>query len=133
MAEKTKAEQLMQQFLKTPEMQECSTFAGKINNQLDPGDTVPVTINVPKAFIRLTDFLEQKRVGGSSGKPRPAGSVLNQILLNDLHEQLHALTTGPLTFAHYRELWNSYCDANGAPEEKLRGPLDPEHTLEGPF
>jgi hypothetical protein len=57
--------------------------AGSITNKLDPGDTVSIKIEVPKEFIRLTEFLKQKRVSGAKVAPRPAAKALNQILLNE--------------------------------------------------
>jgi hypothetical protein len=130
----SRAQQLTNLFLKTPEMQECEVTAGSITNKLDPEDTVTVKIEVPKEFIRLTEFLEQKHVGAGA-KPRPAPKVLNQILLNELHDQLHRLIVGPLGFEYYRNLWNRFCDAQGAPEEKID---DGQSTAkqggkEGPF
>ena len=122
-------------FLKTPEMQECVTTADSINNRLNPEDTVTVQIDVPREFIRLTEFLEQKRALASGVEPRPSREVLNQILLNELHDQLHWLITGPARFGYYRALWNIFCDAHGAQEQKIAEPrADEEGTAtDGPF
>jgi hypothetical protein len=135
MAEKNKLEELSRLFGKTPEMQECVKTAGAINSQLDPGDTVPVKIDIPKQFIQLTEFLEQKRATAAGVKPRPAAKVLNQIILNELHDQLHWLVTSPAHYAYYRDLWNHFCDAHDAPEEKIPDPLlgEAKGVQEGPF
>ena len=128
MPKKTRAEELAELFYQTPEMQECKQTAGSITGKLDPGDTVSIKIEVPKEFIRLTEFLEMKRVAGSSVAPRPAAKILNQVMLNELHEQLHWLVVGPVRFAYYRDLWNRFCDAQGAPEEKIPDPTSSPAT-----
>jgi len=132
---KTRAQELTELFYKTPEMQECKQIAGTVNGRLDPDDTVPVTLAVPKEFIRLTDFLEQKRAGEAGVTPRPADKVLNQIMLNELHEQLHWLVVEPAHFGYFRNLWNRFCDQEGAPEEKIADPASGPATggEEGPF
>jgi len=128
------AERLTKLFYKTPEMQECSQTADAINTSLDPKDTVPVQIDVPRQFIRLTEFLEQKRATDAGVTPLTAARVLNQILLNELHDQLHWLVVEPARFRYYRELWNRFCDQQGAPDQKIP---DPQVTAgeggEGPF
>lgn len=133
MPKKTKAAELTELFNKTPEMQECRQTAGSIANKLDPEDTVSIEIDVPKEFIRLTEFLEEKRASGAA--PRPAAKVLSQILQNELHDQLHWLTVSPARYEYYRNLWNHFCDAQGAPEEKIADPASgpAKSTEEGPF
>jgi hypothetical protein len=106
-------------FYKTPEMQECRETADSININLNTDDTVAVQLNIPREFIRLTDFLEQKRALDAGVPPRPADKVLTQILLNELHDQLHALVTGPARFGYYRDLWNRFCDEHNAADLKL--------------
>ena len=135
MPKKTRAEELTDLFYKTPEMQECKQTAGAINNSLDPEDTVSVTLAVPKEFMRLVEFLEEKRADESSVAPRPAEAVLNQILLNELHEQLHWLVVAPARFSYFRNLWNRFCDEQGAPEEKIADPAGgpAKGGEEGPF
>jgi hypothetical protein len=128
------AERLTKLFNKTPEMQECRQTADSINNRLNPDDTVPVQIDVPREFLRLTEFLEQKRSTAAGVVPLPTPKVLNQILLNELHDQLHWLITGPARFSYYRGLWNRFCDEQGAPHQKIP---DPQASAgeggEGPF
>ena len=67
--------------------------------------------------------------------PLPAAKVLNQILLNELHDQLHWLITDPARFSHYRDLWNRFCDQQGAPDQKIPAPQQPTEGEggEGPF
>jgi len=115
----TTAERLSKLFYKTPEMEECRQTADSINNSLNPDDTVPVQINVPREFLRLTEFLEQKRATAAGVVPLPTPKVLNQILLNELHDQLHWLITGPARFSYYRDLWNRFCDEQGAADQKI--------------
>jgi hypothetical protein len=125
----------MKLFYQTPEGRELRQIADSINAKLNVGDTVAVKIDVPKEFIRLTEFLEQKRAIGAGGKPRPAAKVLNQIMLNELHDQLHWLVVGPARFEYFRDLWNRLCDEQGAPEEKFADPTSgpAKSTEEGPF
>ena len=131
----SRAAQLTKLFHQTPEGQELRLTAGSILNKLDPEDTVSIKIDVPKEFVRLTEFLEQKRATGAGGKARPAAKVLNQILINELHDQLHWLVVGPARYEYYRNLWNRFCDEQGAPEEKIADPASgPAKTSEeGPF
>jgi ATP-dependent 26S proteasome regulatory subunit len=132
--QESRAAALTKLFLQTPEMQEFQLVAGTIANKLDPKDTVSITIDIPKQFVRLTEFLEQKLRSGSRVKPRPVAAVLNQILLNELHDQLHWLTVEPAHFSYYRDLWNQFCDEHGAPEEKISDPASaPVKGEEGPF
>jgi hypothetical protein len=128
-------EALARLFHKTPEMRECRLTADSINNRLNQEDTVAVQINVPREFIRLTEFLEQKRAVAAGVEPVPPHKVLSRILQNELHDQLHALITGPARFGYYRELWNHFCDAHGAPEQKIAEPgAGGEGTAsDGPF
>lgn len=133
MSTKTRAQELTAQFNATPEMQECNLTAGSIRNKLDPEDTVSVQIDVPKEFIRLTEFLEKKRTDEAGATPRPASKVLNQIMLNELHEQLHWLVVAPVRFSYYRDLWNRFCDTHGAPEEKIPDGKQTTAGNEGPF
>ena len=135
MSKRTRAEELTETFHRTPEMEECKQMAGSIANKLDPEDTIPIKIDVPKEFIRLTEFLEQKRTTGAGVTPRPAAKVLTQILLNELHDQLHWLTVGPARYEYYRNLWNRFCDQHGAPEEKIADPASSpaQGGEEGPF
>lgn len=130
----SRAAELTKLFYKTPEMQECRQTADSINNSLNPEDTVPVQIDVPREFLRLTEFLEQKRATAAGVVPLPTPKVLNQILLNELHDQLHWLITGPARFSYYRDLWNRFCDEQAAPDQKIP---DPQASAgeggEGPF
>jgi hypothetical protein len=128
------AERLTRLFYKTAEMQECRQTADSINNRLNPEDTVAVQIDVPREFIRLTEFLEQKRATAAGVEPLPPPQVLNQIVLNELHDQLHWLVVEPAHFSHYRELWNRFCDEQGSPQQKISGQTSgQEGGREGPF
>jgi hypothetical protein len=130
----SRAEKLAKLFWKTPEMQECRQTADSIQNGLNEDDTVRVQIDMPREFIRLTEFLEQKRATAAGVEPLPPPKVLNQILLNELHDQLHGLITGPARFRYYRDRWNRFCDAQGAPDQKLPDPLaSAGEGEEGPF
>ena len=130
----SRAAQLTKLFYETAEGRELRQTADSINGKLNMGDTVAVKIDVPKEFIRLTEFLEQKRVLGTPTKPRSVAKVLNQILLNELHDQLHWLVVGPARYEYFRSIWNRFCDAQGAPQEKIAEPAGgPAKAEEGPF
>jgi hypothetical protein len=130
-----RAAELTALFLKTPEMQECKTTAGTLLNQLDDGDTVSLKIELPRALVQLAEFLERKRAEEAGVAAQSAAKVLGNMLRNDLHDELHWLTVGPAHFAYYRNLWNRFCDAQGAPEQKIADPgRRPERGgEEGPF
>ena len=127
----SRAAGLTKLFYQTPEGKELREMADSVKNGLNEDDTVAVQIHVPRQFIRQTEFLEGKRVTDAGGTPRAADRVLNQILLNELHDQLHWLVASPANFSHYRALWNRFCDAQGAPEEKI--PSAESSKEEGPF
>jgi hypothetical protein len=116
------AAELTKLFYKTAEMQDYSLTLAAIEAGLDMEDTVPVKIDVPREFIRLTEFLELKRATAAGVEPLPPQKVLNQIILNELHDQLHGLITGPTRFRYYRDLWNRFCDEQNAPDEKIAAP-----------
>src|SRR5262245_39503527 len=101
MPKKTRSQELTELFHKTPEMQEYTRRVGTINARLDPGDTVSVTLAIPKQFMSLIEFIEEKNAAEAGGKPKPAKKVLNQILVNELHEQLHWAVVEPARFSHY--------------------------------
>ena len=124
------AAELSKLFAQTPEMIEHRQVSGAINNQLDQDDTVPVQLNVPRQFVRLVEFLEQKRAVDEQVTPDSVEKTLNQTMLNMLHQDLHMLITEPLTFPYYQGLWNRFCDVQGAPEQKVG---QPEEKEEGPF
>ena len=136
MPKKSRAAELTELFYKTPEMQECKTTAGTFVNQVHDGNTVSVKIELPRALVQLAEFLERKRAG-EGGKARSAAKVLSAMLLNDLHDELHWLTVEPAHFAYYRNLWNRFCDEQGAPEEKIAEPNAASSAKqgreEGPF
>jgi hypothetical protein len=130
----SRAALLTKLFWKTTEMQECRQTADSINNRLNQEDTVAVQLDVPREFIRLTEFLEQKRATAAGVEPLPPPQVLNQLLLNELHDQLHGLITGPARFGYYRDLWNRFCDEQGAADQKLSDlPASAGEGGEGPF
>jgi hypothetical protein len=125
-AKKSRAEELTELFYKTPEMRECRETAGTVNNRLDSSDTARIRVNIPKAFIPMIELIERNHAADAGRSPRRVEQVLSQILVNELHGQLHWLTTGPAYFEHYRNLWNRFCDAHGAPEEKIPEPDVPK-------
>lgn len=115
-----RAAELTKLFNQTPQMREYRETADAINNKLDTEDLVSVQIGVPRAFLRLVEFLEQKRAQAAGASPAPAEKVLAETLINELHDQLHWLTVEPARFPYYRDLWNRFCDEQGAPAEKLK-------------
>ena len=121
-------------FLKTPEMIEHRKTIGAILNRLDPEDTETVCLQIPKQFLAMLDFTERHDAAAAGRVAAPADQVLNQIVVNELHDQLHWLTVAPARFAYYRNLWNRFCDLHGAADQKIPDPLAPtQQGGEGPF
>ncbi len=118
----SRAAELTKLFYKTAEMQDYTLTLAAINADLDPEDTVPVQIDVPRGLLRLVEFLEQKRASDAGVAPDAAPVVLSQMTVNELQNQLHWLTVEPAHFAHYRNLWNRFCDEQGEPEQKIGAP-----------
>ena len=133
---KTKtAEELTAAFLKTPAMAEHTKIIGTVNAQLDPGDTETVCLQIPKQFLTMLEFVERNNASDEGRKADPAAKVLGQMVLNELHDMLHWLVVAPAHFDRYRDLWNRYCDEQGAPEHKIPTPGEaaPKDGEEGPF
>jgi hypothetical protein len=60
--------------------------------------------------------------------------VLTRIVDNEVQEELHWLVVEPAHFERYRNLWNRFCDEQGAPEHKIGAPQKAEaRGGEGPF
>lgn len=128
------AEELTRAFLKTPEMAEHEKVIGTVNARLDEGDTETVCLQVPKQFLTMLEFVERNNAADAGRTPAPATDVLSQIVKNELHDMLHWLVVQPAHFAHYRNLWNRFCDAQNAPEQKIPDPLaSAKSDEEGPF
>ena len=131
----SRAARLAKLFYETPDGRQLRETVQSINNELDEEDTVSVQLQVPRQFMRLIEFLEGKRAANAGVAPSPADRVLNQLVLNELHDQLHWLSVAPARFAHYRALWNRFCDEQGAPEEKIGDAPEARASggEEGPF
>ena len=128
------AEELTRAFLKTPEMVEHKTVIGTVNARLDDGDTETVCLQIPKQFLTMLEFVERNDAADAGREPATPAAQLNQIVKNDLHEILHWLVVEPVHFAHYRKLWNRFCDEQNAPEQKIPDPLaSVKPDEEGPF
>jgi len=132
---KTKtAEELTAAFLKTPAMVEHTKIIGTVNAQLDPGDTETVCLQIPKQFLTMLEFVERNNASDEGRKADPAAKVLGQMVLNELHNMLHWLVVAPAHFARYRDLWNRFCDQQGAPDQKIpAAQTSAENGGEGPF
>lgn len=126
--------ELTKLFYKTAEMQDYSLSLGAIEAGLDPEDTVPIKIDVPRGFLKLVEFLEKNRAADAGVAPLSPTAVLSRMLVNELHQQFHRLSAEPAHFAYYRNLWNRFCDQQGEPEQKITAPhaVAPEDG-NGPF
>jgi hypothetical protein len=113
------AEELTMAFLKTPEMAEHQKVIGTENARLDEGDTEIVCLQVPKQFLTMLEFVERNNAADAGRTPAPTTDVLSQIVKNELHDMLHWLVVQPAHFAHYRNLWNRFCEEQNAPEQKI--------------
>ena len=120
----TTAAELTAAFLKTPAMVEHSKVIGTVNAQLDPGDTETVSLKIPKQFLTMLEFVERNNAADKGRKAAPAAKVLGRIVLNELHDMLHWLVVAPAHFGRYRDLWNRFCEEQGAPQHKIATPQD---------
>ncbi len=129
------AAELTAAFLKTPAMAEHVKTIGTVNAQLDPQDTGTISLQIPKEFLTMLEFVERNNAADAGRDAEPADKVLAQIVLNELHDMLHWLVVAPGRFAHYRKLWNQFCDEQGAPNEKIPDPTTAPapKAEEGPF
>jgi hypothetical protein len=116
----THREILKKLFYETAEMQQCRETADSITNQLDLEDTVLIQIDVPKEFIHLTEFLEEKRAASEGVTPLPVAKVLSHIILDELHDLHYWIIHEPEHYRYYRDLWNRFCEEQGTPGYKLR-------------
>jgi hypothetical protein len=113
------AQELTKAFLKTPEMVEHARVIGEVNDKLDTDDTVTVGLQIPKQFITMLEFVSRTEAAHEGREPEPVGEMLNLMLVNQLQEELHLLVVAPAHFERYRDLWNRFCDEQGAPEHKI--------------
>jgi hypothetical protein len=127
-----RAAQLTKLFLKTPEMVEYAQVIGDVNDKLDTDDTVTVGLQIPKQFITMLEFVERTEAAHEGREPEPVGEVLNLMLVNQLQEELHLLVVAPEQFPRNRDLYNRFCDEQGAPEHKIL-PEQEAPTEESPF
>ena len=129
------AEELTKAFLKTPAMIEHAKVIDTVNARLDEGDTETVSLQVPKQFLAMLEYDERENAAHEGRKPEPVIKVLGRMLHNQLHERLHWLVVAPAHFPRYRDLWNRYCDEQGAPEHKILTPgeASPKDGEEDPF
>jgi hypothetical protein len=132
---KTKtAAELTAAFLKTPAMAEHTKIIGTVNAQLDPKDTETICLKIPKQFLTMLEFVERNNAADMGRVANPATKVLGQMVLNELHDMLHWLVVAPAHFDRYRDLWNRFCDQQGAPDQKiLAAQTSAEKGGEGPF
>jgi hypothetical protein len=128
-----RAARLTRLFNDLPEMSELALMVDTLNARLDPTDTETVSLQVPKQFLAVLEFLERKNALDAGREPVAAAAVLSQIVTNELHETLHWLTVQPAHFSHYRNLWNRFCDDEGEPEEKIAAPKRAAEDGEDPF
>lgn len=71
----------------------------------------------------MLEFVERNNAADAGRTPAAAVDVLSQIVKNELHDMLHRLVAAPAHFAHYRNLWNRFCDEQNALEHKIPDPL----------
>jgi hypothetical protein len=95
----------------------------------------PVTIRLPKPLLDLLIWDEKKDAEAASRQPEDAATIIGRNVENQLQERLHWLTVEPTVYSRYKNLWNDFCDAHGAPELKLLEPSADEAggSEQGPF
>jgi hypothetical protein len=115
------AEELTREFLKTPPMVEHARMLSEIQDDPD-WHNEPVTVEVAKPLLKMLEFLERLEASDGRRKPEEVKKLLSSILDNHLQAVLHELVVSPGVHRHYRDLWNAFCDKNGAPEHKIPDP-----------
>lgn len=132
-ATQARAEQLTKLFLKTPAMVEHAEMIDAVHNRTDwTSDTV--CIEVAKPLLAMLEFQERAEAVENGRAPEPLDKILARIVDNELQEELHWLAVAPAHFERYRNLWNRFCDEQGAPEHKIEAPEKTEaRGGEGPF
>ncbi len=127
------ADDLMTAFRKTPEMIEHAQFFETVNRDVY-GATQSITLEIPKAFLAMLEFQEWNNAKAAGRIPALPEKVLQGIVMNELHDQLHWHSVDPLHYPYYRSLWNRFCDENEAPERKIKSDqAQQERGGEGPF
>lgn len=129
----TRAAALTKLFHKTPAMVEHRAVIDALT-EADIDQDVTVAVTVPRRFLTMLEFREGQEAADAGRVPAPAAELLTRRLTNELEDELHWLTVAPARFEHYRNLWNRFCDEQGAPEEKIKPPAAAEgEDGESPF
>ena len=115
------AEELTREFLKTPPMIEHARVLAEIQGDPD-WHTQSITVEVAKPLLKMLEFIEHLEATDDRRKPRAVEEILSRALDYDLQSDLHELVVSPGNHRHYRDLWNAFCDKNGAPEHKIPDP-----------
>ena len=127
------AEQLTKLFYKTPAMIAHAEMVDTVQNSPD-WSTETVCIEVSKPLLAMIDFEERAQAKEHGRAPAPTDSILALIVDNVLQEELHWHVVAPAHFQRYRNLWNRFCDEQGAPEHKIAAPGEAtQEGREGPF
>jgi len=117
--EETRAEKLTKLFYETPAMIEHKTVIDAINDTSAPDHDVTLSLKIPHRFITMLEFRERQDAADTGRAPASAEDLLARRLINELEDELHWLVVEPARFEHYRNLWNRFCDEQGAPEQKI--------------
>jgi hypothetical protein len=124
------AEELTKAFRKTPAMIELAELIDAVEN--GDWDEQAVSVEVSKPLLKMLEFQERAEAAEQGRAPTPVDKILARIIDNVLQEELHWLTVEPAHFDRYRDLWNRFCDEQGAPEHKIL-PEQEAPTEESPF
>jgi len=117
------AEELTREFLKTTPMVEHARVLQDIQDDPDWRNEA-VTVDVAKPLLKMLEFVEHLEAADEGRKPEQVKEILSRILDNHLQAELQGLVVSPGSHRHYRDLWNAFCDKNGAPEHKIPDPGD---------
>ena len=115
------AEELTREFLKTPPMVEHTRMLNEIQDDPD-WNSEAVTLEVSKPLLKMLEFVEHLEAADEKRKPEKVTEILSRILDNHVQAELHGLVASPGSHRHYRDLWNAFCDKNGAPQHKIPDP-----------
>lgn len=115
-------------FQKTPEAQAHRDAVAKANDSLSGPDaeypSVKLTIEIPKPFADLFTYIERLNARDAGRDPENIATIVQQDVLNEMHQRLHWLCVDPQVFEHYRRMFNRFCVANGWREFQIKERLN---------
>lgn len=110
-------------FADTPEFHELQDALD--NFHAAPADeTETIEVSIPKRYLTLSQFIEDKAATAENRSPVPLAEVLSKALTRQLETEKVTLSIERTNHPYYRQLWNRLADEHGLPEEKISDPGD---------